>query len=137
MNIRPFASLPRRLQDVPAAQAKFCLDVRRFIASELCLDLQGSRILVALSGGADSTALLLNLHYLAPGSGFTLFAAHLDHGLRPSSADEAAWCGGLCETLGIACLSERRNIRLPGKENTTGLDEHVRSQRYAVLPSAA
>ncbi|MFW6090103.1 MAG: tRNA lysidine(34) synthetase TilS, partial [Gemmatimonadota bacterium] len=49
----------------------------------------GSRILVALSGGPDSTALLLLLNHLAPAFGWSLTAAHFDHGIRPGGPERA------------------------------------------------
>ena len=48
----------------------------------------GEHILVAVSGGADSTALLLCLHTLSPEFGLTLTVAHLNHGIR--GAEERA-----------------------------------------------
>lgn len=55
---------------------------------------------VAVSGGGDSTALLLLLCDLAGGRGVA--AATVDHGLRPESASEAAAVARLCEGLGVA-----------------------------------
>ena len=55
----------------------------------------------ALSGGADSVALADALASLQRRRGFRLVAAHLDHGLRPGSADDAAFCLGFCATLGV------------------------------------
>jgi hypothetical protein len=49
---------------------------------------RGDRILVAFSGGADSTALLHALARLAPAAGLTLAAAHLNHGFRPEADEE-------------------------------------------------
>jgi len=50
----------------------------------------GDRLLVAVSGGPDSTALLHALTVVAPRLGLTLEAATVDHGLRAESAAEAA-----------------------------------------------
>ncbi len=61
-------------------------------------------VLVALSGGPDSTALLLWLR----GIGVEVIAAHYDHALRPESAGEAEEVTAFCAALGIPCLSERR-----------------------------
>ncbi len=62
--------------------------------------LQSQRIVVALSGGADSVALL---HLLAdPSLGLDLVAAHVHHGIRGAEADaDAAFCAQLCERLGV------------------------------------
>jgi tRNA(Ile)-lysidine synthase len=50
------------------------------------------QIIVGFSGGADSLALLALLKTMQPLYGYTLIAAHLDHGWRTRSAVEAAWC---------------------------------------------
>ncbi|MEA5059484.1 MAG: ATP-binding protein, partial [Candidatus Pelethousia sp.] len=47
----------------------------------------GQGVVAAVSGGADSVALLFCLHTLAPKLGFSLFAAHLHHGIRGAAAD--------------------------------------------------
>src|SRR6266404_2945297 len=62
------------------------------------------RVLVALSGGPDSTALLLALHE----EGRTLVAAHYDHALQPGSGHVAEKVGALCRRLGVDLLVERR-----------------------------
>ncbi len=63
-----------------------------------------TRLLVAISGGSDSTGLLITLAK-ALGSHpvpHTLFAATVDHGLRPASAGEALQASALCEGIGIS-----------------------------------
>lgn len=128
---------PLTLQALRPAQARFCLGVRRFMEKELGLCLAGTRILAGFSGGADSTALLLTLHYLASSMGFTLFAAHLDHRLRPSSAAEAAACRGFCQNLSITLHCASKDIRHLARESGTGLEESARAGRYAFYAEAA
>ena len=62
---------------------------------------RGEKLVVALSGGPDSVALLDALALLARPRGLRLVAAHLDHGLRPGSADDASFCVSLCACLGV------------------------------------
>ncbi|MCL7927062.1 MAG: tRNA lysidine(34) synthetase TilS [marine benthic group bacterium] len=61
----------------------------------------GSRVLVAYSGGPDSTALLYILARLGQATGLQVTAAHFDHGVRPGSAKVAERCGRVCARLGI------------------------------------
>ncbi len=63
---------------------------------------RGDHILVAVSGGPDSTALLWGLLKLSPRLGVSLSVACVDHGLRPESADEAAEVAKTCRRLGLA-----------------------------------
>lgn len=67
----------------------------------------GDGVVVALSGGADSVV-LLHLFRFTPGlPSLRLLAAHVDHGMRPGSAGDAAWVRGLCRAWGVP-LRERR-----------------------------
>lgn len=66
-------------------------------------DLIGGRALVALSGGADSVALLLLLHEASEELSISVRAAHVHHHLRgDEAADDAAWCSRLCESLAVS-----------------------------------
>ncbi|MGH7741032.1 MAG: tRNA lysidine(34) synthetase TilS, partial [Candidatus Eiseniibacteriota bacterium] len=73
---------------------------------------QGARLLVAVSGGADSTALLVALHSLRAELGIELSAAHLHHGLRGADADEdLAHVRTLCQRLGVPLIAARWDTR--------------------------
>src|SRR5215212_2017033 len=68
---------------------------------------RGERVLVAVSGGADSTALLLALEELKRTGllGVELTAAHLDHGLRgEEGAADARWVEELAREYGFGCV---------------------------------
>src|SRR5260370_23190573 len=69
----------------------------------------GDRVLVAVSGGPDSTALLLALHE----EGHDVVAAHYDHALQPGSAAAADHVRDLSERLGVEVLTERRATPMP------------------------
>lgn len=95
-----------------------------------------ARLLVAVSGGSDSTGLLHALHRgrLACGrSDISLFAATIDHGLRRESADEAKAVAALCAGFGIPHLTRRWQ----GDKPSTGISAAARSARYALLSSLA
>ena len=68
----------------------------------------GDRVLVAVSGGPDSTALLLSVHEL----GHDVVAAHYDHALQAGSVAAAEHVAGLCRRLGIELMTERRTSPL-------------------------
>jgi tRNA(Ile)-lysidine synthase len=93
----------------------------------------GQTVVVALSGGKDSVALLDALSRLAPGRGFRLVAAHLDHGLRPSSAEDARFCRRLCRRLGVTLRTARADVRARAERERGGLEEAARVERYAFL----
>ena len=91
-----------------------------------CAVPSGSSLLIAVSGGADSTALLLGLARLAAGFGLTLHAAHLHHGLRGPEADaDLEHVRGLCARAGVPLLFARwntaRRMRARGISGQNGL----------------
>ncbi|MDC0719734.1 tRNA lysidine(34) synthetase TilS [Nannocystis bainbridge] len=90
------------------------------------------RLLVACSGGADSTALVGLLHLLARDEALALIVAHVDHGLRPESADEAAVVARSAAERGLACVSTRLSLS-PG----SGLPARAREARRAALSAFA
>jgi tRNA(Ile)-lysidine synthase len=90
---------------------------------------QPGRILVAVSGGVDSLALLLSASEVAGGR---LGVASLDHGFRPESADEVAQVGELARSLGVPFHTESLGLR-PG----SGMEERARKARYAALDRIA
>lgn len=70
----------------------------------------GDRVVVAFSGGPDSTALLAGMAELAPRLGAEVIAAHLDHGLDPGSAGRAEAARRLAGQLAVSLVVERRPV---------------------------
>jgi tRNA(Ile)-lysidine synthase len=81
---------------------------------------------VAVSGGADSLALLLLAAAAAPGA---VRAATVDHGLRPESASEADRVAGYCEALAVP----HQTLVVAVRRSGAGLQAAAREARYAAL----
>jgi len=91
-------------------------------------------ILLAVSGGADSTALLFAAAELAEAHGWRLVAGHVHHGWRGQEADrDAAFVAGHARRLGLPFLARRRDAR--GASRTLGLSPEAgaRRVRYEAL----
>jgi tRNA(Ile)-lysidine synthase len=88
----------------------------------------GTAVTCAVSGGADSLALLV----LATGAGCPATAVHVDHGLRPRSGEEAEVVRGAAARVGAAFRAVRAAVE-PGPN----LEARARAARYAVLPPDA
>jgi tRNA(Ile)-lysidine synthase len=87
-------------------------------------------LLIAVSGGPDSTALLLMAAEWAKRRGKTrIEAATVDHGLRPESGSEAKAVGEICARLGVG----HRVLQWKGVKPTSRLQERAREARYRLL----
>jgi tRNA(Ile)-lysidine synthase len=93
---------------------------------------RGDRILVAVSGGGDSLALLHVLARLAPRFGFELCAHGVDHGLREAARAELDLAAELASALGVPFA--RSDLALTAGGN---LQARAREARYAALDAAA
>ncbi len=92
----------------------------------------GATVVVAVSGGADSVALLAAL--VEQGS-FELVCWHLDHGLRADSAADSEFVAALAHRLGIRCICEHADVRAAVRGD--GIEEAARRVRYARLLAVA
>ena len=104
-----------------------------FTMRPLSAVIPGERVLIALSGGADSVALAVLLAEAREAYGLELFAAHVDHGIRPESAEDAEYCRELCERLGIPFYCARVDAPGEAKKRREGLETAARRLRYEQL----
>jgi len=103
-----------------------------------CSIAPGSRLLVALSGGADSVGLLLALRGVAREYGLRLHAAHLHHGLRGAEADaDLAFVRDLCARLDVPLEWARWNTRARMKRRGLTGQAGLRTLRREFLAAAA
>jgi tRNA(Ile)-lysidine synthase len=89
------------------------------------------RVLVGVSGGPDSVALLRVLIALAPKQRLTLAIAHLDHGLRGLAGEkDRAFVASLAQELGLPCHVRREDVRAFGRRHGLSIEEAGRRCRY-------
>ncbi|MBV9850599.1 MAG: tRNA lysidine(34) synthetase TilS [Armatimonadetes bacterium] len=115
------------------------LDTLRRTLAERGLIAPGDRVLVAVSGGPDSLALLHALHSLQDELGLAdLRAAHLDHGLRGAeAAAEAQFVADWCAGRGIPCTIGVADIAAQKAARGGSTQEAARAVRYAFLEETA
>ena len=97
----------------------------------------GDRVLVAFSGGQDSTALLELLLDLRKEMRIEVLLAHFNHKLRPGAGDDEAFVRSVAAARGISLTVGSRNVRLYARRRKTNLEEAARELRYAFLRRAA
>jgi tRNA(Ile)-lysidine synthase len=105
---------------------------------EQALFADGDALVVAVSGGADSTALALLLRDLAPGLGARVAVlAHLNHQLRPAADADEAFCRDLADRIGVPFASRRVDVRAEQRRRRTSLEDAARTVRYMFLSEVA
>lgn len=105
-----------------------------FIPESLLPELETLRnmtgVCVALSGGADSVALLLALAQLRPKLNKPLRAVHIHHGLQEQADSWADFCAQLCRGLNVPLLISRTRVAPQARES---VEMAARRQRYSLL----
>ncbi|HEV2836101.1 MAG TPA: tRNA lysidine(34) synthetase TilS [Pyrinomonadaceae bacterium] len=106
---------------------------------KLKLPLSDETLIVGVSGGADSTALLLALNELANAGKFSpkICVAHLDHKLRKTSGEDARWVETLAAKLGYESVIGRSKVAEIARTRNENLEQAARDARYAFLARTA
>ena len=99
----------------------------------------GETIVVAVSGGADSTALMLAIEELKNHQKLSaeICIAHLDHRLRKSSGKDATWVAELAKKLGFRSVTGRSKVAEEARATGDNLEQAARQARYAFLERTA
>ncbi len=102
---------------------------------ELGLPISGSTVVVAVSGGSDSMALLLGIDELLASEKLSvnLIVAHLDHGLRSESKQDAEWVQKVVKGLGYSTVVGKANLTI----QKANLEQTARNARYRFLQRTA
>ena len=106
----------------------------------LALPAGGERVVVAVSGGADSVALLLAVDELMKGGRLALEVrvAHLDHGLRGEAGrKDALWVEELADSLKFEAVVGRAAVKERAERTNDNLEQAARRARYEFLAEVA
>lgn len=106
----------------------------RLLASwkALHLPISDASIILGVSGGADSTAMLLAIDELTRANKLSLeiVVAHLDHGMRKESRADARWVKQLATKLGFHSASSRLDVAQRARDTHDNLEQAARRARY-------
>ncbi len=121
----------RASSDTPSVSWRLVSEVRRQLESA---SLAGSTLLVGVSGGPDSLALVHALSQLRDDLALRLFAAHLDHGLRPdASRKDAAFVHKAMDGLQVPLTSEKADVWSYREMYRLSIEDAARQVRYKFL----
>lgn len=99
---------------------------------------EGARILLAVSGGVDSIALLDIFAQIAEIKKYNISVAHFNHNLRGASSDrDEAAVKQICDKYGIKCYVGSENIMKYAAENSVSIEQAARINRYKMFERLA
>ena len=112
---------------------KFLVKIKKYMNKYDMAD-KDSRIVIGLSGGADSVCLLCAMKTL----GYSVTAVHINHQIRGAEADsDESFCKELCEELGVDFISFSKDIKAYAAEERLTVEEAGRNFRYRCFEDVA
>jgi tRNA(Ile)-lysidine synthase len=122
----------------PGRHAAIFRRVQKYIAKSGCIQ-PGEKLVVAVSGGADSTALALILSHARPTRALNFVLAHFNHHLRTDedAKSDREFVELLAHNLGASVFHGEYDVRQYATENRLSLEDAARRVRYAFLREQA
>ncbi len=114
----------------------FMRKIKEYILSNRMLSF-GDTVVLGVSGGADSVALLLVFCVIREEYDLSLSVVHVNHGLRKEATEEAEYVKELCETLKVPFFLREADIAVLSGEMGKGTEETGRIMRYRFFEEAA
>lgn len=108
---------------------RFLSKIENFISEKKLIN-EGDGIVIGVSGGADSVALLLCLNALKQKLSLKLFVVHINHGLRKEAFEEAEYVRSLCNSMELPFFLFNFDVASYAKEHSLGTEEAGRKLRY-------
>lgn len=90
----------------------------------------GDKLLVGVSGGADSVCLLFLMHKYCQQNGISLEVVHIHHGMRETANRDMEYVESVCQSLGIPCHIVMENVPVRAKAEKLSSEEAGRKVRY-------
>ncbi|SCX04662.1 tRNA(Ile)-lysidine synthase [Lachnospiraceae bacterium YSD2013] len=112
----------------------FITKAEKFIKDKTLIK-SGDKIVMGVSGGADSVALLLLLNSLKVKMSLSLYVVHVNHCLRPEADSEALYVETLCKERGIPFFLRKVDIKALSRELKIGTEDAGRKARYEAFES--
>ena len=129
--------IPGKLQDLDPQSARLALLVERLLLEERGDEMRGSGLLLGVSGGTDSLALLVMLAALRERLQCGIRVCHVNHCLRPSAAAEQDWVAAFCARLEVDFHGRAVNVAALAAQKRIGLEEAGRVARLAAFREIA
>ncbi len=113
------------------------IDRVRHTIDRYALAQRETRVVAAVSGGADSVALVHLLRALHDQRALSLVGvAHFNHQLRPAADADERFCEETAAALGVACLAEREDIGALARRSRQSIEHAARTARHAFFERA-
>lgn len=106
--------------------------IREFIKKNNLLQ-NGDKLIVGLSGGADSVCLLFVLHELTKEYNLTVNAVHINHMIRTTAGRDEEFSRNLCEKFNVGFTSYSVNCKELAEKNGLSVEETGRNERYRLF----
>jgi tRNA(Ile)-lysidine synthase len=121
--------ITREIKENPIVM-KLYNDVEKFLTKELFVD-KTYKVVVAVSGGVDSTVLLDLLNQVSIKNGFELYVAHFNHKLRGEASDQdELFVQNLAQHYGLQCYRSSGKVKEYSKKNAMSIESAARQLRY-------
>lgn len=125
-------TLPLSFYILDPPSAHLCLEVEKHTLEKIPSP-KGKTFLLALSGGADSTAMAYIFTLLAVRNNFNLYGIYINHHIRPEAFEERLFVENLCSKLYMPFISDEFNAPAMAEAYQIGLEEAARKGRYYIL----
>lgn len=110
--------------------------IKKYIEENSMIE-KGDKLVLGVSGGADSVCLLVLLNYLQKEYNLKLYVVHINHGIRAEASLDADYVKGLCEEYGVPFYLFEEDIPALSKKMGMSEEEAGRTFRYKAFAKVA